>query len=87
MSYNEAETRFFLIDEALRKKGYNSRQWLRLETQGTCPSKSEQQRITNRTKSALAEVEAMMQSCRDTLVDIKFLPQKILAHAFGDIQS
>jgi type I restriction enzyme R subunit len=32
MSYNEAETRFFLIDPVLQKKGYNDYQRLRLET-------------------------------------------------------
>jgi len=32
MSYNEAETRFFLIDPVLQKKGYNDFQRLRLET-------------------------------------------------------
>jgi type I restriction enzyme R subunit len=32
MSYNEAETRFYLIDPKLREKGYNDYQWLRLET-------------------------------------------------------
>jgi type I restriction enzyme R subunit len=32
MSYNEAETRFFLIDPVLRGKGYNDNQWLKLET-------------------------------------------------------
>jgi len=32
MSYNEAETRYHLIDPVLRKKGYNDHQWVRLET-------------------------------------------------------
>lgn len=32
MSYNEAETRFYLIDPILRKKGYGEHQWLKLET-------------------------------------------------------
>ncbi|WP_319588972.1 DEAD/DEAH box helicase family protein [uncultured Desulfobulbus sp.] len=32
MSYNEQETRFFLIDPVLRDKGYDDYQWLRLET-------------------------------------------------------
>jgi type I restriction enzyme, R subunit len=32
MSYNEQETRYFLIDPVLRNKGYNDHQWLRLET-------------------------------------------------------
>ena len=32
MSYNEAETRYFLIDPVLREKGYNDHQWLKLET-------------------------------------------------------
>lgn len=32
MAYNEAETRFYLIDPALRDKGYNDHQWLKLET-------------------------------------------------------
>lgn len=32
MSYNEAETRFYLIDPVLRDKGYNDHQWLKLET-------------------------------------------------------
>jgi type I restriction enzyme R subunit len=32
MSYNEAETRFFLIDPVLIEKGYNDHQWIRLET-------------------------------------------------------
>ncbi len=32
MSYNEAESRFYLIDPILREKGYNDHQWLRLET-------------------------------------------------------
>lgn len=32
MAYNEAETRFYLIDPVLRKKGYDDHQWLRLET-------------------------------------------------------
>ncbi|GAM09121.1 type I restriction enzyme EcoAI R protein [Geobacter sp. OR-1] len=32
MSYNEAETRYFLIDPVLRDKGYDSHQWLKLET-------------------------------------------------------
>lgn len=32
MSYNEAETRFFLIDPVLREKGYCENQWLKLET-------------------------------------------------------
>ena len=32
MSYNEQETRFFLIDPVLREKGYDSHQWLKLET-------------------------------------------------------
>lgn len=32
MSYNEAETRFHLIDPVLRDKGYNDQQWLKLET-------------------------------------------------------
>jgi type I restriction enzyme R subunit len=32
VSYNEQETRFFLIDPILRQKGYNDHQWLKLET-------------------------------------------------------
>ncbi|MDF1590615.1 MAG: hypothetical protein P1P89_03790 [Desulfobacterales bacterium] len=32
MSYNEAETRYHLIDPVLRKKGYDDHQRLRLET-------------------------------------------------------
>lgn len=32
MAYNEAETRFYLIDPVLRDKGYNDHQWLKLET-------------------------------------------------------
>ena len=32
MSYNEQETRYFLIDPVLRTKGYDDYQWLRLET-------------------------------------------------------
>ncbi len=32
MSYNEAETRFYLIDPVLREKGYDDYQWLKLET-------------------------------------------------------
>jgi len=32
MSYNEQETRFYLIDPVLRAKGYNDHQWLKLET-------------------------------------------------------
>ncbi len=32
MSYNEQETRFFLIDPVLRNKGYNDHQWLKMET-------------------------------------------------------
>ena len=32
MSYNEQETRFYLIDPALRDKGYNDHQWLKMET-------------------------------------------------------
>lgn len=32
MSYNEQETRFFLIDPVLRDKGYNDHQWLKMET-------------------------------------------------------
>lgn len=32
MSYNEAETRFHLIDPVLRDKGYNDNQRIRLET-------------------------------------------------------
>ena len=32
MSYNEQETRFYLIDPVLRDKGYNDHQWLKLET-------------------------------------------------------
>lgn len=32
MSYNEQETRFYLIDPALRTKGYDDHQWLKLET-------------------------------------------------------
>jgi type I restriction enzyme R subunit len=32
MSYNEAETRFYLIDPILRAKGYDDPQWLKLET-------------------------------------------------------
>lgn len=32
MSYNEQETRFFLIDPVLRDKGYGDHQWLKLET-------------------------------------------------------
>ena len=32
MTYNEAETRFYLIDPVLREKGYNDHQWLKLET-------------------------------------------------------
>lgn len=32
MSYNEQETRFYLIDPVLRSKGYNDHQWLKLET-------------------------------------------------------
>ncbi|MEW6666010.1 MAG: hypothetical protein AB1512_12415 [Thermodesulfobacteriota bacterium] len=34
MTYNEAETRFFLIDPILRQKGYDDHQWLRPETTG-----------------------------------------------------
>lgn len=34
MTYNEAETRFFLIDPVLRKKGYDEQWKLRLETPG-----------------------------------------------------
>jgi len=32
MSYNEAETRFHLIDPILREKGYDDHQWVKLET-------------------------------------------------------
>ncbi len=32
MSYNEQETRFYLIDPVLRTKGYDDHQWLKLET-------------------------------------------------------
>lgn len=32
MSYNEQETRFYLIDPVLREKGYNDHQWLKMET-------------------------------------------------------
>jgi len=32
MSYNETETRYFLIDPVLREKGYDDHQWLKLET-------------------------------------------------------
>lgn len=32
MSYNEAETRYYLIDPILRDKGYNDRSKLKLET-------------------------------------------------------
>jgi type I restriction enzyme R subunit len=32
MTYNEVETRFYLIDPVLREKGYNDHQWLKLET-------------------------------------------------------
>ena len=32
MSYNEAETRYYLIDPCLREKGYADHQWLKLET-------------------------------------------------------
>ncbi len=32
MTYNEAETRFYLIDPVLREKGYNDHQWLKLDT-------------------------------------------------------
>jgi type I restriction enzyme R subunit len=32
MSYNEAETRFWLIDPKLREKGYDDDQWLKFET-------------------------------------------------------
>ena len=32
MTYNEAETRFYLIDPVLREKGYDDHQWLNLET-------------------------------------------------------
>lgn len=32
MSYNEAETRFYLIDPVLRGKGYNEHWKLKLET-------------------------------------------------------
>jgi hypothetical protein len=32
MTYNEAETRFYLIDPILRQKGYDDRQRLKLET-------------------------------------------------------
>lgn len=32
MPYNEQETRYFLIDPVLRRKGYDDHQWLKLET-------------------------------------------------------
>jgi type I restriction enzyme R subunit len=32
MTYNEAETRYYLIDPVLREKGYDDYQWLKLET-------------------------------------------------------
>ncbi|PKN31130.1 MAG: restriction endonuclease subunit R [Deltaproteobacteria bacterium HGW-Deltaproteobacteria-21] len=32
MTYNEAETRYYLIDPILRQKGYDAHQWLKLET-------------------------------------------------------
>jgi type I restriction enzyme R subunit len=32
MSYNEQETRFFLIDPVLRDKGYKDHQWIKMET-------------------------------------------------------
>jgi type I restriction enzyme R subunit len=32
VAYNEAETRFYLIDPVLRDKGYNDHRWLKLET-------------------------------------------------------
>ena len=32
MSYNEQETRYYLIDPVLRDKGYNDHQWLKMET-------------------------------------------------------
>jgi|GEM_PF-3837594 len=31
MTYNEAETRFHLIDPVLREKGYNDHQWLKIK--------------------------------------------------------
>ena len=38
MTYNEAETRFFLIDPILREKGYDAHQWLKLETPASVES-------------------------------------------------
>ena len=35
MSYNEAETRYYLIDPVLRAKGYDDHQWLKLESTGS----------------------------------------------------
>jgi type I restriction enzyme, R subunit len=32
VNYNEQETRYYLIDPVLRKKGYDDHQWLKLET-------------------------------------------------------
>ena len=32
MTYNEAETRYYLIDPVLREKGYDDLHWLKLET-------------------------------------------------------
>lgn len=32
MTYNEAETRYYLIDPVQREKGYDAHQWLKLET-------------------------------------------------------
>ncbi len=35
MAYNEQETRFHLIDPVLRPKGYNGRQWRKMEIPAT----------------------------------------------------
>jgi type I restriction enzyme R subunit len=56
MTCNEAETRFFLIDPILRKKGYDEHWKLRLETpapvEPNCP-KGRQCRGSGRTSNLL----------------------------------
>lgn len=147
MSYNEQETRFFLIDPVLRDKGYNDHQWLKMETpapveptdtpgitspdyvalqgkEGVAESRwfyhwlrsplGEQcilslargavrermlfNRLTEgeielpdfaiqkKASEALAALRPMRQAIEFKINDIKLLPRKILAKAFGAAQ-
>ena len=80
MTYNEAETRFYLIDPILREKGYDDHQRLKLETPAPVEptgAKGRRRRGKGRTDYLLCvKVGAMPKSLPVAVLEAKRAPVK-----------